>query len=40
VARVLRLVDDATSGRSLGILGEERVDVLQLNIALDRLRAG
>ncbi len=34
---VLDLVDDNTSGRDLGILGEEGVNVLQLNIALDAM---
>lgn len=33
---VLRLVDDSTDGRSLGFLGEAGVNVLELNVALDR----
>lgn len=35
---VQRLVDTMTTGRPLGVLGEPRVDVLQLNIALDALK--
>ncbi|UZN05210.1 potassium-transporting ATPase subunit KdpC [Cellulomonas sp. S1-8] len=33
-ATVQALVDDATTGRELGVLGEPRVDVLQVNAAL------
>lgn len=36
--RVLRLIDDHTSGRTLGVLGEKTVNVLELNLALDALK--
>jgi potassium-transporting ATPase KdpC subunit len=38
--RIRQLVETATEGRFLGLLGEPRVNVLELNIALDRLAAG
>ena len=38
--RVRQLVVDHTEGRLFGLLGEPRVNVLQLNLALDQLGSG
>ena len=38
--RIRQLVDANTEGPFLGLLGEPRVNVLQLNLALDKLPAG
>jgi K+-transporting ATPase ATPase C chain len=37
---VMRLISQSITGRSLGIFGEPGVDVLELNLALDRLQGG
>jgi K+-transporting ATPase ATPase C chain len=39
-AAVRGLVEAATAGRLWGLLGEPRVNVLELNLALDRLSSG
>jgi potassium-transporting ATPase KdpC subunit len=39
IAQVQTLVNRFTDGRQLGVLGEPRVNVLQLNLALDASRA-
>jgi K+-transporting ATPase ATPase C chain len=40
VARVQKLVDEHTDGRTLGFIGEPRVNVLELNIALRDMATG
>ena len=37
LAKVDSLIDTYTDGRSLGFLGDAGVNVLELNLALDRL---
>ena len=37
VAQVHQLIDEQHDGRTLGIIGEKTVNVLELNLALDKL---
>jgi K+-transporting ATPase ATPase C chain len=37
-AQVGQLVQNATEGRTFGVLGESRVNVLELNLALDAVK--
>ena len=37
LSQVMTLIDEHTTGETLGILGEPRVDVLELNLALEAL---
>jgi K+-transporting ATPase ATPase C chain len=38
VGKVKQLIDDNTSARDLGVLGEKTVNVVELNLALDQLQ--
>jgi K+-transporting ATPase ATPase C chain len=40
LSKVMQLISQYTTGRSLGIFGEPGVNVLELNLALDRLAGG
>ena len=40
LSQVMSLISTYTHGRGLGFSGEPGVNVLQLNLALDRLSAG
>lgn len=38
IERVRAAIDEHTTGRTFGVLGDQRVNVLELNLALQRLR--
>jgi K+-transporting ATPase ATPase C chain len=40
LSKVMQLISQYTTARSLGIFGEPGVNVLELNLALDRLAGG